>query len=79
MAYLSYDSTQITVPDKVFRDKAFVIAISPKYDGRERTIALVAYKFFDKKFGFGAATLGVSAITLNQCSMFLVNVYGLFL
>ena len=35
--------------DKVLRDKAFKIAIDPKYDGYQRRLASLIYKFFDKK------------------------------
>ena len=35
--------------DKFLRDKAFKIANKPKYDGYQRGLALMAYKFFDKK------------------------------
>ena len=31
------------------RDKAFKIASDPKYDGYQRELASVVYKFFDKK------------------------------
>ena len=31
------------------RDKAFTIANNPKYDGYQRELASVVYKFFDKK------------------------------
>ena len=34
---------------KVLRDKAFKIASDPKYDGYQRELASVVYKFFDKK------------------------------
>ena len=37
-----------TQSDKILRDKAFKIAINPKYDGYQREIALMVYKFFDK-------------------------------
>ena len=30
-------------------DKAFKIASEPKYDGYQRGLALMVYKFFDKK------------------------------
>ena len=33
------------------RDKAFKIASDPKYDGYERGVASMLYKFFDKKSG----------------------------
>ena len=35
--------------DKVLRDKAFNIANDPKYDGYQRGLASLVYKFFDKK------------------------------
>ena len=35
--------------DKVLKDKAFKIASSPKYDGYQRGLALMVFKFFDKK------------------------------
>ena len=34
--------------DKILRDKALSIAKSPKYDGYQRGIASMVYKFFDK-------------------------------
>ena len=33
----------------MFRYKVFHIAKNPKYDGCQRELASVAYKFFDKK------------------------------
>ena len=38
-----------TVSDKILRDKAFNIAKNPKYDGYQRGLAPMVYKFFDKK------------------------------
>ena len=35
--------------DKVSRDKAFNIAKNPKYDGYQRGLASMVYKFFDKE------------------------------
>ena len=35
--------------DKVLKDKAFEIASNPKYDGYQRGLASLVYKFFDKK------------------------------
>ena len=34
---------------KVLRDKAFDIAKNSKYDGYQRRLASMVYKFFDKK------------------------------
>ena len=38
-----------TEADKVLRDKACNIASNPKYDGYQRGLASMVYKFFDKK------------------------------
>ena len=43
------DLTKITAADKVLRVKAFKIASDQKYDGYQRGLASVVYKFFDKK------------------------------
>ena len=45
-----------TKADKVLRDKAYNIASNPKYDGYQRGLASMIYKFFDKKsMGSGTA------------------------
>ena len=50
MAYgKTKDLTKRTQSDKVLRDKAFEIASNPKYNGYQREIASMIYKFFDKK------------------------------
>ena len=38
-----------TAADKVLHDKALNIATDPRYDGYERGLVSVVYKFFDKK------------------------------
>ena len=50
MAYGDFkDLARRTVSDKVLRDKAFNIAKDPKYDGNQRGLASMVYKFFDEK------------------------------
>ena len=50
MAYCkSKDLVKRTQSDKVLRDKAFKIVSDPKYDGYQRGLASMVYKFFDKK------------------------------
>ena len=50
MAYGDFeDLPKRTVADKVLRDKAFKIASHQKYDGYQRGLASMVYKFFDKK------------------------------
>ena len=43
------DLTKRTAADKVLRDKAFKIASDQKYDGDQRRLASMVYKFFNKK------------------------------
>ena len=38
-----------TFAGKVLRDKAFNIAKDPRYDGYQRGLFSMVYKFFDKK------------------------------
>ena len=45
----SKDLVKRTQSDKVLRDKAFKIASNPKYDGYQKELASMVYKFFDKK------------------------------
>ena len=61
--------------DKVLRDKAYDIASNPKYDGYQRGLASMVYKFFDKKsMGSGfkklknttKPTAGPSALARNS-------------
>ena len=50
MAYGDFkDLTKRTASDKVLRNKAFNIAKNSKYDGYQRRLASMVYKFFDKK------------------------------
>ena len=50
MAYGAFkDLKRRTASDKILRDKAFNIGKNPKYDGYERRLASMVYKFFDKK------------------------------
>ena len=43
------DTEKRTASDKVLREKAFNIAKNPKYDGYQRGLASMVYKYFDKK------------------------------
>ena len=50
MAYGDFkDIKRRTASDNILRDKAFNIAKNPKYDGYQRGLASMVYKFFDKK------------------------------
>ena len=43
------DFTRKTASDKILHDKAFNITKNPKYDGYQRGLASLVYKFFVKK------------------------------
>ena len=50
MAYGNFkDLKRRAASDKVLRDKALNIAKNPKYDGYQRGLAYMVYRFFDKK------------------------------
>ena len=51
MAYGDFkDLTRRTVSDKILHDKAFNNAKNLKYNGCQRGLASIIYKFFDKKY-----------------------------
>ena len=54
------DLKRRTVSDKILRDKAFNIAKNPKYDGYQRGLASMVYKFFDKKTADGGVNMDVN-------------------
>ena len=64
MAYgLTNNLVKRTQSDNILKDKAFKIAIDPNYDGYQRGLASMVYKFFDKK----STSLNKSA-SLNKFS-----------
>ena len=53
--------------DKVLRDKAYDIASNPEYDGYQRGLASMVYKFFDKKStGSGFKSSSILADELHK-------------
>ena len=52
-----------TQSDKVLRDKDFKIASNPKYDGYERGLASMVYRYFDRKSAKGS---GINSISNQQ-------------
>ena len=58
----SKDLTKRTVADKILKNKAFDIAKDPKYDGHQKGLASMVYKFFDKK----SSGSGVKLISQNK-------------
>ena len=70
----SKDLTKRIVADKILNNKAFNIAKDPKYDGYQRGLASMVYKFFDSKvassdkksLGNGAKYVNTKLIPQNQ-------------
>ena len=56
-----------TKSDKVLRDKACNIASNPEYDGYQRGLASMVYKFFDQKsMGSGINSSSILADELHK-------------
>ena len=53
----SKDLTQRTIADENLKNRAFDIAKDPKYDGYQRGLASIVYKFFDSKVSGSSAKL----------------------
>ena len=67
MAYgKAKDLVRRTQSDKVLRDKAFKIASDSKYDGYQRGLTSVVYKFFDKKSSGSDITNGSNYQLANE-------------
>ena len=62
------DLARRTASDKVLRDNAFNIEKNPKYDGYQKGLACMVYKFFDKKTasGSGVATFANKSAANNE-------------
>ena len=63
----SKDLRKRTAADKILRNRAFNIAKDPKYDGYQRELASIVYKFFDKKSkGSGVKHVSTKLTPQNQ-------------
>ena len=63
----SKDLTKRTVADKILRNRAFNVAKDPKYDGYQRELTSMVYKFFDKKSkGSGIKHVNTKLTPQNQ-------------
>ena len=74
------DLINTTKTDKVLRDKAYNIASNPEYDGYQRGLASMVYKFFNKKsMGSGVKKLKDSSCYVicnrNAANMDVVALY----
>ena len=51
----SKDLAKRTISDKVLKERAYEIAKNPKHDGYRRALAMMVYKFFNKKTESGVS------------------------
>ena len=74
-AYLDHkDLINRTKSDKVLRDKAYDIANNPEYDGYQRGLASMVYKFFHKKsMGSGIKKDTTKSSSLEHSSLTLAD------
>ena len=57
-----------TISEKILKTRAYEIAINPKYDGYQRGLASMVYKFFDEKARSGVSVNEELAQELKQRS-----------
>ena len=77
MAYGDFkDLERRTAADNVLRDQAFNIAKNPKYDGYQKGLASMVYKFFDKKTKDSGVTLANKSLLQNE-QLAEENLYGI--
>ena len=86
----SKDLAKTTQSDKVLRDKAIKSASDPRYDGYQRGLASIIYRFFDKKSSGSGADAKTNYHFANElhnqiirkfkrrkvCSPFRENIWG---
>ena len=74
---MAYDKTKDlakrTPSDKILRDKAFKISSNPKYDGYQRGLASMVYKFFDKKSSGSGANAEPNYQLVNELHMQIIR------
>ena len=66
MAYEDYKDLKRRTAADVLRDRAFNIAKNLKYDGYQRGLASMVYKFFDKKTKGSSVALANKSIPQNE-------------
>ena len=83
----SKDFVKRNQSDNVLRDKPFKIASDPKYDGYQRGLTSMVYRFFDKKsIGSGITTYEFNYPLANElhklvikkfkCILYLMTIFG---
>ena len=60
------DLVKRTIADTILEDRAYEIARNCGYDGYQRALARMVYKFFDKKTGSGAIVTSKAEVSVNE-------------
>ena len=71
----SKDLVKKTQSDNVLRDKGFKIASDPKYDGYQRGLASMFYKFFDKKSSGSGFTTELTYQLANELHKPVIKIF----
>ena len=76
-AYVDHkDLINRTEADKVLRDKAHDIASNPVYDGYQRGLASMVYKFFDKKSTGSGIARDSSSVLADELHKPIINKFN---
>ena len=62
----SKDLAKRTISDKILKDRAYEIARNCGYDGYQRAVASMVYRFFDKKTGLEISVNEILAEELHN-------------
>ena len=60
------DLVKRTISDKILKDRADEIVRNRGYDGYQRALASMVYRFFDKKIGSAPRATSKAAISVNE-------------
>ena len=69
----SKDLVKRTQSDKVLKDKAFKIASDPKYNGYQKGLASMVYKFLDKNSNWSGISASLANKSANEPNYQLAN------
>ena len=62
----SKDLAKRTISDKILKGRAYEIARNRNYDGYQRALTSMVYKFFNKKTGSGVMTTSKAGVSVNE-------------
>ena len=66
LLHILVDLARRTISDKILNDRAYEIARNCNFDGYERALESMIYKFFDKKTGWGVIATSKAKINVSD-------------